>query len=142
MPKPENPSDNLVSLAEQLATKAHDGQFRRDGKTPYIGHPLSVASRVASDDAKAVAWLHDVIEDTQCDYNELLQAGIPEHVANAVQILSKTEEISYEDYLLRVRQNQLACEVKIADMLSNLSDNPTRKQIIKYAKGLLFLHEA
>jgi len=38
-----------------------------------------------------------------------------------------------------VKCNELARKVKIADMLSNLADNPTDKQIKKYAKGLLFL---
>jgi len=48
---------------------------------------------------------------------------------------------SYEDYLEDVKKNPLARTVKIADMLSNLADNPTKNQIIKYSKGLLYLHE-
>ena len=40
-----------------------------------------------------------------------------------------------------IKQNKLAKSVKIADMLDNISDKPTEKQILKYAKGLAFLLE-
>ena len=134
-----NPED-LVILAESIATKAHEGQFRRGGVTPYIEHPRAVVSRVSGDfEAEIVAWLHDVIED--CGYTEesLVRAGIPTHCAAAVVLLTKTREMVYEDYLDEIAASPLATKVKIADMLSNLSDNPTKKQIQKYAKGLLRL---
>ena len=37
--------------------------------------------------------------------------------------------------------NELARVVKIADMIDNLADKPSKKQIIKYATGLLALVE-
>jgi hypothetical protein len=46
---------------------------------------------------------------------------------------------SYGKYLEPIKNNPLAKKVKIADMLANLADSPTEKQIQKYAKGLLFL---
>lgn len=131
----------LVRLAESIARAAHDGQFRRDGLTPYIVHPKAVAERVESPEAKAAAWLHDVIEDTDWDAPRLVAAGIPETIADAVSALTKSHGVSYEDYLERVSKNVLSREVKIADMLANLADKPSRKQIVKYAKGLLFLHQ-
>jgi (p)ppGpp synthase/HD superfamily hydrolase len=57
---------NAVKKVEVIATKAHEGQYRRDGVTPYIEHPKAVAARVKGDEkAEMVAWLHDVIEDTK-----------------------------------------------------------------------------
>ena len=57
---------DTVKLAEDVATIAHEGQFRRGGVIPYIEHPRAVAGRVGGDlDAQVVAWLHDVIGD--CD---------------------------------------------------------------------------
>ena len=56
-----------VKLAYKVASKAHDGQFRKSGE-PYIHHPLSVALILA--DLKldyycvVAAILHDCIEDT------------------------------------------------------------------------------
>ncbi len=34
---------NLVEKSLELATKAHEGQFRRDGRTAYISHPIAVS---------------------------------------------------------------------------------------------------
>ena len=131
---------SLIQLAEDIATKAHAGQFRRGGETPYIEHPKAVVGRVGSDpDAIVVAWLHDVIEDTPVSAESLRQAGIPERLVQEVVLLTKTRETRYEDYLERVAASEVASRVKIADMLSNLADNPTKKQIKKYAKGLLRL---
>ncbi|MEM6691535.1 MAG: HD domain-containing protein [Planctomycetota bacterium] len=132
----------LAELARDIATKAHDGQFRRDGLTPYITHCESVAKRAgAGEDAIAVAWLHDVIEDTDVSAGDLKEAGIPVEVIDAVERLTKRSEIPYEKYLESVAESALATKVKIADMLTNLSDQPTKSQIRKYAKGLLFLTE-
>lgn len=59
-----------------------------------------------------------------------------------VSLLTKDQSgLSYEEYLARVRANPIACRVKVADMLHNLSDSPTQKQILKYARGLLILLE-
>lgn len=130
-----------VLLAEQIATRAHANQFRRDGVTPYITHPEAVVKKLAaeSDDVKAAAWLHDVLEDTCLTATTLLDSGIPKQVVDAVVRLTKTSGHSYNFYLEGVRENEIARKVKVADMLHNLSDAPTRNQILKYARGLLAL---
>lgn len=134
--------ERLVNLARQIATGAHEGQYRRNGKTPYIEHPAAVASRAArAPESQAAAWLHDVLEDTEVTREELLDHGIPESVVAAVEALTKQDGLSYQDNLQRVASNELARGVKIADMLSNLADSPTENQIRKYARGLLVLLE-
>lgn len=132
---------NLVAIAAQFASRAHSGQHRRDGITPYINHPAAVADRLKgeSEVVIATAWLHDVLEDTDATADEMRAAGIPDSVVHAVEVLTKSEDVFYESYLRGVRQNWIATKVKIADMIHNLSDAPTEKQIIKYAKGLLVL---
>lgn len=131
---------SLAAIARSIATEAHDGQYRRDGVTPYIEHPAAVASRAPkSPEAQAVAWLHDVLEDTELTRDDLIERGIPEPVVAAVEALTKQESLSYEENVQRAAANQLAAAVKMADMLSNLSDSPTENQIRKYAKGLLLL---
>lgn len=94
--------------------------------------------RAEGDDVVATAWLHDVVEDCGATHASLTQAGIPQRVIEAVMTLTKGCE-SYPDYLEFVAANEIARKVKIADMLHNLSDRPTEKQIVKYCKGLLFL---
>jgi (p)ppGpp synthase/HD superfamily hydrolase len=135
--------NSQVDKARLIAISAHFGQFRRDGKTPYIEHCYAVANRVAHLGEKyvCVALLHDVLEDTKVSAHDLLTAGIEEDIVAAVQILTKHPSRSYDEYLKLVKVNELARQVKIADMLSNLADSPTNKQIRKYSQGLLFLTE-
>ena len=134
--------ENIIEIARRVASRAHSGQHRRDGYTPYINHPTAVANKLAGEDAVviATAWLHDVLEDTNETSQTLYDAGIPHGVIRAVETLTKTKEVSYDEYLNGVKLNWIAKKVKVADMLHNLSDAPTDRQIIKYAKGLLFLH--
>ena len=56
-------------LAQSIAVAAHKGQVDKAGM-PYIEHPAHVASGVQGDAAKAVAWLHDVVEDTPLTFAE------------------------------------------------------------------------
>lgn len=129
-----------VARAEQLARIAHAGQFRRDGVTPYIVHPQAVAARVAGDPAaESVAWLHDVLEDTAVTETTLREHGIPEGIVSSVRLLTKPEGADYGPYLHEIRRDPVARKVKIADMLSNLSDQPSERQILKYAQGLIVL---
>jgi len=127
-----------LELAERFASSAHQGQFRRDGTTPYVEHARRVAARLDQRTLKAVALLHDVLEDTSATEEELAAAGISREVIDAVRILTK-DGSPYESYLERVKSHPIARPVKVADMLDNISDFPTEAQIVKYAKGLLFL---
>ena len=128
-------------LASSIARKAHDGQFRRDGVTPYITHPEAVAKSLEGEhsDVIAAAWLHDVIEDTDTTFSDLKSAGIPIRVIEAVALLTRWDDQPYEDYLHFVAQDEIAKKVKIADIQHNLSDSPTAKQVEKYGKALQYL---
>lgn len=128
-------------LASVFAAKAHDGQKRRDGQTAYIMHPQAVAYKLRheGDEVVMTAWLHDVLEDTAETPDTMRAAGIPERVIDAVRVLTKADGVSYREYLERVKADEIARKVKVADMLHNLSDSPTERQIVKYARGLLTL---
>ena len=69
--------------AEKLATLYHLHQTRRDG-TPYISHPIAVAGMVKGKDAKCVAFLHDVIEDTTASAYTLSIYNVPWKIIRAV----------------------------------------------------------
>lgn len=130
-----------VLLASSIARKAHEGQFRRDGLTPYITHPEAVAKSLEGEhpDVIATAWLHDVLEDTDTTMQDLLLSGLSGGVIEAVASLTKKRGDTYEAYLWRVRMNEIARKVKLADILHNLSDAPTAKQVEKYGKALQYL---
>ncbi|MDN9008817.1 guanosine-3',5'-bis(diphosphate) 3'-pyrophosphohydrolase [Brevibacillus laterosporus] len=110
---------NMAVEAVLLATKAHANQQDKGGQ-PYILHPLRVMMYMPSDEARAVAVLHDVLEDTDVTAEDLRVAGFPKEVVEAVVILTKNPKEEYDSYIKRVKQNQLARAVKIADIKDNL----------------------
>lgn len=130
---------NLVDRSDAVAEFWHRGQYRFDGVTPYIVHPRAVAASVKGLLEKQVANLHDSLEDTECTTIDLFYYGFSVEVVEAVVVLTKKDGQTYEDYLALVKANPLAKAVKIADMLANLNDTPTKNQVKKYAKGLQFL---
>jgi hypothetical protein len=131
----------LTAVAASLAASAHGGQMRHDGRTLYITHPMRVAARLSGspNEVVAAAWLHDVLEDTKTTVHDMVAAGIPAPVIAAVESLTKRRGEQYTAYLARVKADPIARAVKMADMLDNLTDNPTPKQVVKYATGLLIL---
>lgn len=129
---------SLVDRAREVATKAHEGQFRADKKTPYITHPQDVASRfiadyyagsyriLSSDDeyrGQAVAWLRDAVKDGGITFEQLEQEGFHD-IIPTLQLLTHFEGDSYLDYILLLKRshNNLAIQVKLADMEANLAD--------------------
>ncbi|BCZ17191.1 Penta-phosphate guanosine-3'-pyrophosphohydrolase SpoT [Helicobacter sp. NHP19-003] len=88
-----------IQEALDLATRYHKGQKRKGG-APYITHPISVACIVAfcgGDEAMVCAsLLHDVVEDTPCNLEEILDK-FGEDVANLVDALTKITEIRKEE---------------------------------------------
>jgi (p)ppGpp synthase/HD superfamily hydrolase len=131
----------LVQKAKDFATTAHAGQFRRDGVTPYIGHPAKVAGLLAGhhEHVVATAWLHDVIEDTSVTAPHLEEAGFPRQVVEAVAFLTRASGNDYQLYLDKLRRDPIARAVKVADMLANLTDAPTPRQVEKYTKAILLI---
>ncbi len=81
--------------ALDVALTAHDGQVRKSGE-PYIIHPILVAAITAafSEDETMVqaALLHDVVEDTSFDLEDL-QREFGEDVTHMVAGLTKIVEI-------------------------------------------------
>lgn len=132
--------DFFTDLAASVSIGSHGDQKRRGGEN-YWKHPNRVAQRVKSPEEKQVAYLHDVIEDTETTLEDLKKYGFNNKILEAIDILTKRNGQEYSEYLKKVKQNKLARSVKIADMLDNISDKPTEKQVLKYAKGLVFLLE-
>lgn len=136
---------SLYSNALGIAKEAHSGQIDKAG-VDYIQHPLYVASLVPTEKEKAVALLHDVIEDSSVTKEELLLSGIDSEVVEAVSILTKHPNDSYQSYLERVKGNELARIVKLADLthnsdLSRLKDitEKDEERLQKYARAIKYL---
>ena len=108
----------MINIALSIAKKAHAGQVDKAG-IDYIQHPLYVASQVKTEQEKAVALLHDVLEDSDITAADLLAYGLSNEVVTAVQTLTKKKGQSYQDYLEKVKSNDLARVVKLADLKHN-----------------------
>lgn len=119
---------DLINKAYAIATKTHEGQYRRDGKTPYIIHPVAVAMNFKSPILKSIAYLHDVIEDTDITREDLLEQDIPEVVVDMVEVLTDREGEKYLDYILRVKKYTNATLVKIEDIKHNYATVQKSKQ--------------
>lgn len=136
----------LAEKAEILARRLHKGQ-KDKANHPYVKHLQFVVDHLENptDEMRAVAWLHDSIEDTAIPISKI-QSEFGTVVANAVLAISKRKEENYRDYLIRVKQNPLACSVKLSDLKHNsdLSRLPkiTKKDILrkeKYLSAIQFL---
>lgn len=137
----------LYQQALAIAKDAHKGQVDKAG-VAYIHHLLYVASLVEGELAKTIALLHDVVEDSGWTLEDLRKEGLPEEVVQAVGILTKKRNENYEEYILRVKQNPLARQVKLTDLqhnsdlsrLANVTDRD-RERVAKYQKAIAFLSE-
>jgi len=133
-----------VKTAQEWAERLHQGQVDKSGK-PYIGHPARVAGRLQTPEAQVVGWLHDTVEDTGLSLSEVeKEFGI--ETAKAVDAVSRKDGEDWDAYLLRVKKNPIARQVKISDLIdnSNLSrlDHITIKDVLrqaKYNRALQFL---
>lgn len=108
-----------LQFALELAIEKHKNQKDKSGK-PYILHPLHVMETVKSDDAKIVAILHDIIEDTDVTEEDLLNAGLSKHIVDAIVMLTRSRDEDYMDYVKKLSSNPLAKEVKLADLQHNM----------------------
>jgi 5'-deoxynucleotidase YfbR-like HD superfamily hydrolase len=140
---PQQAPSRLVLSAIAFAARKHAGQLRKDQQTPYISHPLRVMTIVATsfgvDDPEvlAAAVLHDVIEDTTADYDDLYEQ-FGQRVAEYVVALTKDprlpEEEREERYLQAIAAAPPVVQLcKLADAYDNVlsSTELTKKQQTK-----------
>ena len=73
---------------------------------------------VNSPEAKHVAWLHDVLEDSPFDARDLQSMGVAPEIVEAVVWLTRKKDETYAEYIrsLRRSRNTLALYVKMADL--------------------------
>ncbi len=142
----------ILERAIQIATIAHEGEFRRD-ETPYVEHPLRVMGALAAagfpEEVQSVGVMHDVFENsTRFTFSGLLQEGFPDDVVVALNLLTKpyldktqkallTPEEKARRYELYIQglidkantpAGQMAIPVKIEDIKDNY-DNENKRPL-------------
>lgn len=128
----DHPSESLLSAISYVSRK-HQQQFRKDGLTPYAAHPMRVLAilmlgfGVEDPEVLAAAALHDVIEDTTADFDEIEEL-FGHTVAFYVAALSKDNrlreeerEAAYMEQLIKAPTAVKLC--KLADTYDNLLDS-------------------
>ena len=123
---------NLILKATEFSALKHQNQKRKDGKTPYVIHPISVAvilseiGGIDDEEILSAALLHDTIEDTDTTADEI-DKEFGSKIMSIVKELTDSKELSYSER----KQFQIdhapslskeATLVKIADKISNVSD--------------------
>jgi (p)ppGpp synthase/HD superfamily hydrolase len=120
--------------AVAFAARAHHGQLRKDGATPYVSHAFRVCLVVRDifgfDDPRMLitALLHDTIEDTTTDFDDI-EERFGKEIASWVAILSKDKRLRDDDreraYIERLKEAPWQVQVcKLADIFDNLMDIP------------------
>ncbi len=135
----------LLTRAFSYAAAAHEGQLRRSGEE-FIRHPWSVAKICAElrldEQTVAAALLHDVVEDTGVELEEL-RAEFGEEIAQLVEGVTKLTRISFqtreqaqaENYrkmIVAMADDPRVIPIKLADRLHNMRTIeyvPKQKQV-------------
>ena len=124
---------DLIRRAFTFAARAHEGQLRRSGED-FIIHPFGVAmicTELRLDEQTiAAALLHDVVEDTGVEIDEI-RSEFGDEVAALVEGVTKLSRISFqsrehaqaENYrkmILAMAQDVRVILVKLCDRLHNM----------------------
>lgn len=109
-----------------IMLNAHKGQRDKANK-PYIFHPIKVALNVKGIKAKAVALLHDVLEDNDI-YDISDFSFLDNEQIEALLLLTHKNNQEYFEYINNIKKNKLATMVKLSDLKHN--SNLNRLKII------------
>jgi guanosine-3',5'-bis(diphosphate) 3'-pyrophosphohydrolase len=127
---PSNIDLKKVENTMKMVQEAYGDKTRKDGETPAWNHPFAVANMIAAIqgpeiqvDTYYIALLHDVIEDTDLTIVDIKKSH-GDHIARAVQLLTKHDDETRKQYLLRLRTlGQGFRAVKVLDRTHNLLDS-------------------
>jgi len=142
-------SQDRLGEAREFALRHHNDQTDKLGVL-YCHHLADVARRVAhlGQPYEIVAWLHDSVEDTGATLSEIEALFGPEVRAGVDAMTKRKGERYVEDYLPRLKSNELAVAVKIADashnwgkahLLGDVDPQAAQRLGAKYRTALLAL---
>ena len=135
----------MADLDEALNLVAdHFRGIKDKSGSPYVLHCIRVMMTVDSIDAKMVAVMHDLVEDTPMTLEQLREKGFSDAVVNGVKLVTHEEDVTYSDYIVAIKDNPLATEVKLADLKDNTTlsrtlyrENSSSRDGVRIQKYLL-----
>lgn len=132
-----------IEDALRIAVDAHNGQKDLDGN-PVILHPIAVELAGNNREEIIGGFLHDVVEDTEFTFNDLLARGVDKTIVETLQLLTHTKDISYDEYVQRIATsgNSIAIHIKYNDLKHNLKRGRAGghwKIVTKHEKALAII---
>ncbi len=123
----------LLARAFHYAAAAHEGQVRRSGEA-FVHHPWGVAKICAElrldEQSLAAALLHDVVEDTEVELDDLraefgdeiasLVEGVTKLTRTSFQSREQAEAENYRKMIVAMAQDVRVILIKLADRLHNM----------------------
>ena len=137
----------MTKMAMKLCFEIHKNQVDKTG-LPYVFHPFHLAEQMDDEISTVCALLHDVVEDSDTTFEDLLEMGFSGEIIDVLKLLTHAEEVPYMDYVREIKKNPTATKVKIADLKHN--SDTTRLDVVdewaikrneKYAEALRILTE-
>lgn len=115
-----NKNMNSLSKAIAITSAAFVGGNDKGGQ-PYILHCLYVMDKVKhlGNEVMCAAVMHDLIEDTDCTFDELRQEGFTQEVITILELLTHRKETDYMDYIKAISVHPSATAIKLADLEHN-----------------------
>ena len=128
---------NQIDKALEIALRAHMGQKDLDGK-PAILHPITVGMGGSTEAEIVAGFLHDVVEDTDISFDDLISEGIDKDVVASLKLLTHNPDVPYEDYVRAIVKSgdRTALSVKTNDLRHNLKRGCAGGYWIHVAKHL------
>ena len=112
---------STLGKAIALAAESHKDQKDKAGKA-YILHPLRMMMRLKTNDEELmiIAILHDVVEDDpMVDLSTLRFMGFSERVVHGVDGVTRRDNESYDDFIIRCAKNPASKKIKLEDLRDN-----------------------
>lgn len=112
-----------IERAIEIANEAHKGQNDLEGQ-PYILHPLTVGLMGTTREEQITGFLHDVVEDTDTTFDDLLRMEVDAEIVDALRLLTHDKEkMTYREYVQNIilSGNRLAMSVKKNDLTHNIA---------------------
>lgn len=82
--------DNLYARAFIIVAEVFKNKQDKAGK-PYFNHLFRVSLKLGEETEQIAALLHDIVEDTEVTFKDLLEIGFPVDVVEVVKLVTKPE---------------------------------------------------
>ncbi len=135
--------EHLLETAIRMAAKVHRGQVDRFGK-PYVLHVMRVMMRGHDMDEQILGAIHDVLERSNLTAEDIYKKGFSTRVVKALTHITRIPAETYEQYIDRVVQDNLAIRVKLHDLADKMDllhvDQLDPADLKRYNKQLAAYH--